>query len=185
MQYSFTLSALAATAFAQNNQNQDDQADQSVAGLASVISVLQTALPSSLIQEALTNSAAVASDISAEFAAGSTPAWFTALPTDVQTYLVPSQLYPNATATGTLISVGPTNSANATGYGNSTRSSSTSGRSTNTVTATETGEGSEETGASATQGESSSSSSAGASMPSAIVGMGLAGAVGLVGVLAL
>jgi hypothetical protein len=50
----------------------------------SIFGVLQTALPSSLVAEALTNSQAVASEISSQFAAGETPTWFSALPTDIQ-----------------------------------------------------------------------------------------------------
>ncbi|KAF2162352.1 hypothetical protein M409DRAFT_27356 [Zasmidium cellare ATCC 36951] len=181
MQYKLVaISALAATAFA---QNQSASASQSVEDLVSVISVLQTALPSSLIQEALTNSAAVSSEIASEFSAGSTPAWFTALPSDVQTYLVPVASFPNAT--GSVISAGPTNSANSTGNSTTLSRTSTRGPTTITSTATNSGSGSgSNNGASATQGESSSSTG-GASMPTNIMGLGLAGAVGLVGVLAL
>lgn len=55
-----------------------------------MISVLETALPSSLLAEALTNSAAVYSQVASEFAAGTTPSWFAALPTRIQTYLDPA-----------------------------------------------------------------------------------------------
>lgn len=51
--------------------------------------MLATALPSSLVAEALTNSAAVSSEIASEFMAGATPSWFAALPSDIQTYLNP------------------------------------------------------------------------------------------------
>ncbi|GAB7338619.1 hypothetical protein MBLNU457_5354t1 [Dothideomycetes sp. NU457] len=57
--------------------------------LISIYQVLATALPSSLVAEALTNSAAVSSEIASEFRAGATPSWFAALPTDIQTYLNP------------------------------------------------------------------------------------------------
>lgn len=56
----------------------------------SVVSVLQTALPSSLLNEALTNSAGVSSQIASQFAAGETPGWFSSLPNEVKTYLVPT-----------------------------------------------------------------------------------------------
>ncbi|RMY18239.1 hypothetical protein D0867_05462 [Hortaea werneckii] len=83
MQYKLlTVSALAASAFAVPQASQTQE-------LVSVLQVLQTALPSSLVAEALTNSAAVSSEIASQFSAGETPTWFTALPSDVQTYLVP------------------------------------------------------------------------------------------------
>ncbi|KAK4508463.1 hypothetical protein PRZ48_002202 [Zasmidium cellare] len=181
MQYKLVaVSALAATAFA---QNQTASASQSVEDLVSVISVLQTALPSSLIQEALTNSAAVSSKIASEFSAGETPAWFTALPSDVQTYLVPAGTFPNAT--GSVVSAGATNSANSTG--NTTTFSRTSTRAPTTITSTATSSETSGSGSNdaASASDASSSSTGGASMPTNIVGLGLAGAVGLVGVLAL
>ncbi|KXT10856.1 hypothetical protein AC579_1954 [Pseudocercospora musae] len=167
MQYKlFAAAALAAAAYAQV----DGTAEQSAqaAELLSVVSVLQTALPSSLIQEALTNSAGVSSELASEFAAGQTPSWFTALPSDVQTYLVPAGAIATANATAiTSASGAPYPSANSTSRSSTTGSSS-------------------ETGASGTgsSNESSSSSEAGA-MPTAILGAGLAGAVGIVGLLAL
>ncbi|KAI7157776.1 hypothetical protein KC349_g5373 [Hortaea werneckii] len=83
MQYKvLTVSALVASAFAVPQASQTQE-------LVSVLQVLQTALPSSLVAEALTNSAAVSSEIASQFSAGETPTWFTALPSDVQTYLVP------------------------------------------------------------------------------------------------
>lgn len=57
---------------------------------ASVYSVLLTALPSSLLNLAQTNAPAVSSIIQSDLANGKTPAWFTALPKDIQTYLVPA-----------------------------------------------------------------------------------------------
>lgn len=57
---------------------------------ASVYSVLLTALPPSLLNLAQTNAPAVSSIIQSDFANGKTPAWFTALPKDIQTYLVPA-----------------------------------------------------------------------------------------------
>ncbi|EME89760.1 uncharacterized protein MYCFIDRAFT_210177 [Pseudocercospora fijiensis CIRAD86] len=176
MQYKFFASAaLAAAAFAQV----DGTAEQSsqAAELLSVVSVLQTALPSSLIQEALTNSAGVSSELASEFAAGQTPSWFTALPSDVQTYLVPAIV--DATAV-TSASGAPHPSAN-----------STSGNTTSIILTTRvtssSSSSSSETGASATgsSSDSSSSSSEAGAMPTAVLGAGLAGAVGIVGLLAL
>lgn len=206
MQYRiFSLAALAACAYAQ-----DDSAAQSsdaaqlyilppqairvitetltqTFSRLSVVSVLQTALPSSLIQEALTNSAGVSSQLASEFAAGETPTWFTALPTDVQTYLVPA--IANATAvttgasstgTGGLLTV----LTNGTSTSNFTSSSSTLTSVSSTTRRTTVTESSQ-TGASATGNRGSSSSEAGAAMPT-VVAMGIAGlAAGMVGVLAL
>ena len=58
----------------------------------SILGVLQTALPSSLVAEAITNSAAVASEIASQFAAGETPTWFSAHPSDIQGYLAPTDM---------------------------------------------------------------------------------------------
>ncbi|CAK1356144.1 hypothetical protein CB0940_00216 [Cercospora beticola] len=86
--------AFAALTYAQD-QNQNQQAGsesqtQDAAELLSVVSILQTALPSSLLNEALTNSAGVSSQIASQFAAGETPGWFSSLPNEVKTYLVPT-----------------------------------------------------------------------------------------------
>ena len=63
---------------------------------ASVISVLQTAVPTSLALEFLTNSAGVYSSIGSELAVGSTPAWIASLPTGVQGYLAGLAANPSA-----------------------------------------------------------------------------------------
>lgn len=192
---------------------------------ASIIQVLQTALPSSLFQEALTNSAAVSSQIASEFAAGETPSWYSAIPSDIKTYLNPSNsaaassivsdlssqitgmasigtasaLQPNMTAlSGNSTAVRASQSAilssihaqNSSVIANATAAGTSSGMMNS---ASMTGAGSSSTGGAGAGGSSqssgssgsSSSSSAGASMPTAIYGMSLAGAVGLVGVLAL
>ncbi|KAI5369917.1 hypothetical protein Slin15195_G007950 [Septoria linicola] len=193
MQYSFL--ALVATIGVVHAQD-DSSAD--AAQLLSVVSVLQTALPSSLIQEALTNSAGVSSELASQFAAGETPSWFTALPSDVQTYLVPTGGgVPSATAitTGTSISSSATGTGgfipgtNATlGNGTSTAlASRTSSKVQTGLTegATESETGSSSATSSRTSASSSSTSEAGAGMPTAAVAMGFAGLAGVVGVLAL
>ncbi|CAD0082957.1 unnamed protein product, partial [Aureobasidium vineae] len=76
----FTLSA-GALAAPEKRQATD-------ANLASIYQVLQTAVPTSIALEFLTNSAGVFSSVSSELAASSTPSWIAALPTDVQSYLV-------------------------------------------------------------------------------------------------
>lgn len=170
----------------------------------SVVSVLQTALPSSLINEALTNSAGVSSQLASEFAAGETPAWFTALPTAVQTYLIPAfanatgtmstagtgalmttTTPATATATATASSVG---GSGMTGNGTSSAfvsSSSSSDVSSSRMSTVMTESGKIGASATGTRGSSSSSSEAGAAMPTGVA-MGLAGmAAGIMGVMAL
>lgn len=169
----------------------------------SVVSVLQTALPSSLINEALTNSAGVSSQLASEFAAGETPAWFTALPTAVQTYLIPA--FANATGTmstagtGALMTTTPATAtassvgggSGTTGNGTSSAFVSSSSSSSSDISSSRTSTVMTESGkigasATGTRGSSSSSSSeAGAAMPTGVA-MGLAGmAAGIMGVMAL
>ncbi|KAK4543675.1 hypothetical protein LTR36_005320 [Oleoguttula mirabilis] len=205
MQYTLlAVSALAASVFAES------QAASSSEDLVSLLSVLQTALPSSVIAEALTNSAAVSSQIASEFAAGQTPTWFTALPSDIQTYLVPvatnsaalSSAVANitaaanatiiATATGIAGNASAVSGAqsgilaSASAANSSVISRASLGTSTAGSSATSTGSGSSSTsGSSGSSSGSSSSSSAGASMPTAIIGAGLAGVLGVVGLFAL
>ncbi|KAL9536097.1 hypothetical protein SMMN14_01458 [Sphaerulina musiva] len=202
MQYQlFSLAALAvAYTYAQEDSTASGSSD--AAELLSVVSVLQTALPSSLINEALTNSAGVSSQLASEFAAGETPAWFTALPTAVQTYLIPA--FANATgtmstagtgalmttttpatATATASSVGGsgmTGNGTSSAFVSSSSSSSDVSSSRMSTVMTESGK----IGASATGTRGSSSSSeAGAAMPTGVA-MGLAGmAAGIMGVMAL
>ena len=148
---------------------------------ASVYAVLATALPSSLVAEALTNSQAVASEIASEFSAGSTPAWFTSLPTAIQSYLLGPVASQAANATGLLNSTAVANSSSATVVKTKTN---THGQTT-LVTGSNTQTAAGASSSAASSSGASSSSSGGASMPTNIIGAGLAGAVGLVGLLAL
>lgn len=168
-------------------------------GSASILMVLETALPSTLVQEALTNSASVASEISSEFAAGQTPTWFTGLPSDVQTYLVPLATNPaslnnltsaNATMLGGAITTNSSMvSASQSAILSQLSAQNSSAQSMATMTSA-TGSGvttaGGSSGSSASSGSSGSSatSKAGAS-PTGIIGMGLIGAAGLLGVFAL
>lgn len=196
MQYKLlAISAFAATSFAQGNNQQASQSElygslrlintcssTNHRCRLSIVSVLQTALPSTLIQEYLTNSAAVSSELASDFSAGEYPDWFTSLPTAVQTYLVPAGNAANATGSSApYISAAPTNSMNSTGNSTLSRTSRTP-----SLSSSPTGSPSSSgNGAQSSSDSGSSSSTGGASMPTAIMGMGLAGAVGLVGVLAL
>ncbi|KAK5123064.1 hypothetical protein LTR85_003260 [Meristemomyces frigidus] len=196
MQYTIlAVSALAASAFAAPQASSSEN-------LVSVLSVLQTALPSSVIAEALTNSAAVSSEIASEFAAGNTPTWFTALPSDIQTYLVPAATtaanITSANATtilGTATGIAANSSAvsgaqsgilaSASAHNSSVISRASLGTSTASSSGSSSSSTGSSSGSSGSSSGSSSSSSAGASMPTAIIGAGLAGALGVVGLFAL
>ncbi|OCK74643.1 hypothetical protein K432DRAFT_386698 [Lepidopterella palustris CBS 459.81] len=157
----------------------------------SVLQVLATALPSSLLAVAATNPAALGSIISSEFAAGQTPAWYSALPPDVKSYLpiLASEELGSTTMlaspTGP-VSVQPTSVGNATSMAISASigsvNNSTVVSSVHPATLTTTGGAA---GASSTKAAASSSSSGGASYPTAVVGAGIAGAIGFLGMLAL
>lgn len=203
MKYSIiALPAIAAVASAQD--------------LNSIFNVLQTALPSSLVAEALTNSAAVSSEIASQFAAGETPSWYSALPTDIQSYFAPTDAAavssassvlssaaanltsnpitsaPTVLGTGTLLPGGVNgtsaiaggNGTAINGSGNNTSLSTSASLSATTTSnggAGETGTGTSESGSDAS---STADSDSGASMVT-VYGMSLAGALGVVGVLAL
>jgi len=187
MQYkTIAISAFAATAFAQQSTPTED--------VVSIFSVLQTALPSSLVAEALTNSDAVSSQIASQFLAGETPSWFQELPSDIQTYIVPVapvttgvvDLGNGTTTNATIISSMTGNSTgNATAGTTTTRSSNTI--TTNTASSTDDSDSSSGSGGSGSDSSDSASESSesGNAAPTAFIGAGLAGAVGLVGLLAL
>jgi len=167
-----TVLAIATAVFAVPNEKRS--VDPASASLA-----LFGVLPSSLQAVALTNPAAAASEISSEFETG-TPTWFTKLPTDVQTYFITAagSAVPTTTAfTGT---GGSLYSSNSTSTGKFLNSTITSTGSTTSDSATTSGSG---TAASTTA--SSSSSTGGASLPTQVIGAGIAGALGVLGMLAL
>jgi hypothetical protein len=153
----------------------------------SVTAALLQVLPSSIIAVAITNPGAATTLIEQAFATG-TPAWFSSLPSDVQQYLITAEAgkasgapaSASATPSGSGSGVAPpltTGSGNGTASTTGKYSNSTTTK-TGSSTKTATGSGSESSG-------SSSSSSAGASMPTAIIGGGIAGFAGLLAMLAL
>ncbi|KAF2198658.1 hypothetical protein GQ43DRAFT_465442 [Delitschia confertaspora ATCC 74209] len=167
------------------------------AGL-SLVSVLATAIPSSVQEYVLASPVAFASEMASSIAAGKTPEWYAALPTDVKSAL-PS-LFPAAasttvsmvettsavTSTSVSISVSVTSSTSdsITAVPSASASIIVSGNSTvattvrsPTLSATDTG--------SRTTSASSSSSSGAASLPTAVVGAAYAGALGMLGMLVL
>ncbi|KEQ58119.1 uncharacterized protein M437DRAFT_32922, partial [Aureobasidium melanogenum CBS 110374] len=79
---SLAVFALSAGALAAPEKRQATDAN-----LVSIVQVLQTAVPSSIYQEFLTNSGGVYSSVASELAASSTPSWIAALPTGVKSYV--------------------------------------------------------------------------------------------------
>ncbi|TKA80433.1 hypothetical protein B0A55_03378 [Friedmanniomyces simplex] len=183
------VSAFAASAFAA------PQASSASLDQVSVYAVLQTALPSSLVAEALTNPAAASSEIAAEFAT-STPAWFTGLPSNIKTYLVPLATNgaslsaaagnitaaPNATALSTMIHNSTAISAGQSSILASIHSQNSSvvskaslGTSSGMASMTGSSSGS---AASASSGSSGSSSSSAGAIPTAVVALQRNGMIG-------
>jgi len=145
---------------------------------ASVLSVLATALPPSLLAIGITNAPEVGSIIASSFSAGQTPAWYSALPEDVKSYL--PILYSEQAPTTPVPSVQASISASISSSLNTTTISSVHSASLKATTT----EASSVAGSASSAG-ASSTSSGGASYPSAVVGAGVAGALGLLGMLAL
>ncbi|KAK3720399.1 hypothetical protein LTR37_003811 [Vermiconidia calcicola] len=160
-----------------------------------VLSVLQTALPSSLYSQALISPTAVASQVASQFAAGNTPSWYTALPTPIQSYLQASASVngTGAVTNGTAGVIHTTGSNSSTLTTTSTRRTgaltterTTRGGNDETTTRTRAGGAGSDASSSAAAGSASASeSTGGASLPTAIVGAGVAGVFGVVGLLAL
>jgi len=169
MKYSATLIALAAAVMAVPNEK------RSVDPLSASLAVYSV-LPSSLQAEALTNPAAAASEISAEFASSATPTWFSKLSPDVQSYFL-AQGAATTTAGPIATGVSGGNTTSIGPYSNTTITTS-SGAATTAAATTLLAAGT-------TTGTSTSSSTGGASMPTQVVGAGLAGAIGLIGMLVL
>ncbi|THW79785.1 hypothetical protein D6D19_00960 [Aureobasidium pullulans] len=88
---SLAVVALSAGALAAPEKRQATDAN-----LASIYQVLQTAVPTSIALEFLTNSAGVYSSVASELAVSSTPSWIAALPSDVQSYLIGVAQTPSA-----------------------------------------------------------------------------------------
>ncbi|KAF2109809.1 hypothetical protein BDV96DRAFT_691469 [Lophiotrema nucula] len=93
------------------------------ADLGSLLPLLATAVPPSILALALTNVPAVSRLLWSEFLDDNTPAWFTALPTDVQAYLS-GEFGPTTTtsASGSTLSSSASTTASATSSPSSTAS---------------------------------------------------------------
>ncbi|KAF2223124.1 hypothetical protein BDZ85DRAFT_282158 [Elsinoe ampelina] len=173
-------SALSATAYAQASLD-----------LVSVYQVLQTALPSSLIQEALTNSDAVSSQIASEFAAGQTPSWFTALPTDIQSFLIGGAAETGTPASNSATATGNSTSSATGAAGNASASVTEISGSISSRISSATGAigSAASSGASRASSAASAGSTAGSSgmaaKPTGVIGGAMLGAAGIIGLLAL
>ncbi|KAF2496190.1 hypothetical protein BU16DRAFT_581588 [Lophium mytilinum] len=205
------LMALASVAIAAPNADLANRQASSITidpTEASVLSVLLTALPSSLLQIAITNQNEVGSIIASSFSAGETPGWYSALPNDVKSYL--PILYAEQTPTPSSSSVASASSTPApsssssvltvistvVGTVSATISPSGNGTVVSTVhspTLSATTAGSESSiasasgasGASGATAAASSTQTGGASYPTAVMGAGIAGALGFLGMLAM
>lgn len=148
---------------------------------ASVLSVLLTALPPSLLAIGATNAPEIGSIIASSFSAGQTPAWYSALPPDVKSYL--PILYSQEAPTTTPVSAPSVQASISAIISSSLNTTTISSVHSASLKATTTAAGS--VAGSASGAKASSTSSGGASYPSAVVGAGVAGALGLLGMLAL
>ncbi|SMR63574.1 unnamed protein product [Zymoseptoria tritici ST99CH_3D1] len=137
----------------------------------SIISVLQTAIPTSVVSQVLSDPAAFLSSVESDASKGQFPSWFSALPSDVKSYL---GVEASATATGDSSEMTSAGDSEATDF---------SSMMTGGSGAMETGSTTSSSGGGATA--ASSTSSGGAAAETKVVGMGIAGAVGLVGLLVL
>ncbi|KAL8998005.1 MAG: hypothetical protein Q9169_002845 [Polycauliona sp. 2 TL-2023] len=142
---------------------------------SSVLSVLQTAAPPDFISNVV-NDPVYAVSFQSAFAAGSSPSWFLALPSDVKKYLHTYSGYGDvATAVGGIESAnqGATSEATMTNGGTSSTATSSSSTSTSSSASEESAEAQ-----STTPAEDSESGSARSDAPLAL---GLAAAAGVLG----
>jgi len=190
------LLALASVAVASPNNHlaarQDAAQCSGATAQASILAILATALPQSLVSVGLTDPAKVGSEIASSFSAGNTPPWYEALPSGVKACL--PVLYAEQTADSssvasstpapasssaavTVVSTVVSLSATVSPSGNSTVVSTVHSP---TLSKTSTVRGASSTGAAAT-----TTSTGGASFPTAVMGAGIAGALGFLGMLAM
>lgn len=164
----------------------------------SVLGVLATALPPSLLAIGVTNAAELGSIIASSFSAGETPGWYSALPTDVKSYLTvlysevasttagaSSVLAPLTTPLGNTASLSSIQASISASISSSLNTTTISSVHSASLKASTTAAGSAAGSAAASSALSSSKSTGGAAYPTAVVGAGVAGAIGLLGMLAL
>lgn len=145
---------------------------------SSVLSVLETAAPHSFISNVV-NDPSYASSFESAFSAGSSPSWFTALPTDVKSYLHTYTGFAGlASAAAGIQSV--TANETTTGSGSSS-ATGTSGASSTGSGMMSTTSGPSSSGASAASATSSKATTGGAVRPTGALAAGAAGVVGILG----
>ncbi|TID21541.1 putative transporter [Venturia nashicola] len=179
MQFTVAVLALAGSAIVSAHEGHGHE--KAVVDPASASLALFAALPTPIANVAITNPAAAATLIQGEFATG-TPAWFGQLPPDVQTYFItaagaaiPAATTPATTPIGT--GTGSMANSTATGkYNNGTTAAPTSTAGTTKLSTT---------AATTAPAGAKKTSTGGASLPTGIVGAGIAGAAGLLAMLAL
>jgi len=151
----------------------------------SVFSVLETAVPHSLISQLAQNPAA-ASSFESQFAAGSTPGWFSSLPTDVRSYLHTYQ--PNFAAASAVNNTGTDmNSTQSSTHTSTSNDASTSNSAAAGLGSTTTSGGmqsSNSQSASSASAASASTSTGGAPKQTGAITAGVIGVVGLLGLAA-
>lgn len=195
---SVALMALASVAIASPNEDYARRQASVNPTEVSVLAVLATALPPSLVAIGVTNPAEVGSIVASSFSAGNTPAWYSGLPSDVKNYLTVlyAAVTPSSTPSSTpapsssasVVTIVSTSVAIVSNTAN-TATISPSGNSTviSTVHSATLSPTTLKTGAAASTGTqaASSTSTGGASLPTAVMGAGIAGAIGFLGMLAL
>ncbi|MCJ1252425.1 hypothetical protein MMC24_000231 [Lignoscripta atroalba] len=145
---------------------------------APVLSVLETAAPSGFLSQIL-HDPTFASSFQSAFAAGSSPSWFNALPTDVRSYL---HTYTNFGVAATVAggAIGSLTPSATSGGSASTGTASTS--SSPMMTSTSAAMSSETSVAAASEaGPSSTTSAGGAAQHTGTIAAGLAWCVGILG----
>lgn len=186
---SCVFAALAAAVCAQIPTNVSPEQQSALLALA-------TALPPSVLAEAATNAAGFASEIQSSIAAGKTPEWYQALPTDVKSAL--ASIYPVQTSAQTTPAETATETATPTSSASATEVETT----TTVVTSAPQVSAPSGTGASGIGGNGTAITSVNtptlsggspqptehtgaASISSAAIGAGIAGAMAFIGMLAL
>ncbi|KAF2120799.1 hypothetical protein BDV96DRAFT_565553 [Lophiotrema nucula] len=152
----------------------------------SVLSVLATAIPQSEQSAARANATAFALSVASSISAGTPPSWYQALPSDVKSYL--PILYPVAAPASTTAAPtsAPTSSVGTASVGTGSTIQNVTVSSVSSATLGTTG-GANSEAPSSTGGSASTSGPAtgAAAYPTAVVGAGVAGALGFVAMLAL
>lgn len=161
---------------------------------SSVLDVLLTAAPSGFVSS-IVNDPSYASSFESAFSAGNSPAWFNSLPTNVRSYLHTYSGFGGLAGAGaalqsvtaeagnnTAAATGSSTSSSSSSSGSITQNSAQSAASVSSASAAYVA--AEESSPTSAPAGSTSSSQNGAARPTGEVAAGLAGVVGLLGVVA-